>query len=358
MIKHNSATSVISPFNPIVSLNAQMRKKVNETFITPIIEHFFTNKGGIEQFKPLDVDKLKTEVEFTNFEEEFVKPYLYNELMTEIEKDEDGNIIFKPRYLISFDEDLTDYDKDENQYPYKSIFAASNKKEKNIRYGVLRLGEAPILYIIYIELQEIIRYIKTLSYTEPKDEETKINLSPEDRRNELINQLVAKQERRIHNASEDEVDKERKELNRLRSLSQEVLQGERGKLRVNLSWSTTDDLDLHIENEKGSVIYFQNKVVEYKGAIGKLDVDANAGANLVSNPQENISWDIIPEGKHTIYVNLYKDREKKGKITFYIFIDNGEDSRLYESYVESNGINKRSIASFEYKNHKLEIEKL
>lgn len=359
MIKHNSAASVISPFNPIISLNSQMRKQVNEEFIMPIIKLFFSDKGGINKFSSLDVDKLKTEIEFSNLEQEFVKPYVYNELMSEIEKDENGDISFNPRYLISFDWDLTKYEEDENKYPYKSIFAKSNYKEEKVRYGVIRLGNAPILYIIYIELQEVIRFIKTLSYHKPKEEQPKIEISPERRRNELINQLVAKQERKLRTVREDEKDKERRELNRLLGLSQEALQGERGKLRVNLSWSTTDDLDLHIKNENGNIINYQNKIVEFNGSIGKLDVDANAGGNLVSNPQENISWDIIPEGIHTISVNLYTDREKKGKVPFSIFIDNGEDSRLYDSYVENDGINKtRNIASFQYINNNLSFEKL
>lgn len=164
MIKYNSSNSVISPFNPILAINPQLRNKVNEQFIRPIIKLYFSNKGGIENFKELESDKIKTEIEFCDFSESFVKSYLYKELMTEIRKDEEEKIIFLPRYTISFDRDLTKYKRDSNKYPYRQIFNAKNHKEENIRYGCIRLANAPVLYIIYIELQEIIRFIKALPH--------------------------------------------------------------------------------------------------------------------------------------------------------------------------------------------------
>lgn len=79
----------------------------------------------------------------------------------------------------------------------------------------------------------------------------------------------------------------------------------------------------------------------------------------MSNPQENIVWDVIPNGKHKVSVNLYSDREKKERIPFTVFIDNGENSRIYNSYVENNGVNKtRNIVSFEYLNGNLEFTEL
>lgn len=358
MIKHNSASSVISPYNPIVALNPQMRKQVNDSFIIPIIELFFSTKGGIDNFNPLDADKLMTEIEFCDLGKEFVRPYLYAELMTRISKNEEGKILFKPRYVLSFDRDLTEDEEDENKYPYQLIFQDSEYKEENIRFGVIRLGTAPILYIIFIELQEVIRFIKRLPYSVPQSQIEKIEISSEERRKELISQLIAKQEMKLRNTPNYRTVFE-EEISRLYNLSTQELQGEQGKLRINLSWSTTDDLDLHIENEFGGKIDYQNKILELDGSIGKLDIDANAGTNLVSNPQENIVWDIVPCGKHTISVNLYSDREKRGRIPFIIFIDKGEDSRIYHSYVENTITHKRrNVVSFEFLNGKLGFEEL
>lgn len=147
MIKHNSAISVISLFNPVVSLNSQVRQRVNEEFIYPILDKFFKDKGGIDSYEELDPDKIKTEIEFSqkDTQESYVKSYVYKELMNVISKKDDGTINFKPKYVVSFDQDLTDF-----------------KEERGIKYGELRLGDAPILYFIYIDLQELIRFIKNI----------------------------------------------------------------------------------------------------------------------------------------------------------------------------------------------------
>ncbi|CAD5950747.1 hypothetical protein [Planktothrix agardhii] len=141
MIKHNSASSVISLFNPVVSLKSQIRQRVNEEFIYPILEDFFKDKGGINSYEELDPDKIKTEIEFQDTIESYVKSYVYKEVMNTISKNKDGTINFKPRYVVSFDQKLTNFGEE-------------------IDYGELKLGNATILYFIYIDLQELIRFIK------------------------------------------------------------------------------------------------------------------------------------------------------------------------------------------------------
>jgi len=157
-IKHNSPSSVLSQFNPISSLKPKTRKIVNEKFIMPILQKFFENKGGFEKFLELDPDKLKTEIEFVRAEN-FVKTYIYKEIIDEISK-QDKKVVFKPKYVITFDRDLANYKQDETLYPYKMIFNDDSIDEKNIEYGVIRIGEAPILYYILIDLQKIIHFVK------------------------------------------------------------------------------------------------------------------------------------------------------------------------------------------------------
>lgn len=72
-------------------------------------------------------------------------------------------------------------------------------------------------------------------------------------------------------------------------------------LRVSLSWSNTDDLDLHAICPDGH-IYYRDK-------LGILDVDMNAGFNLVRDPVENLSWTRPRDGHYEIYVNQYSRRE-------------------------------------------------
>nr|GFA02618.1 hypothetical protein [Tanacetum cinerariifolium] len=87
--------------------------------------------------------------------------------------------------------------------------------------------------------------------------------------------------------------------------------GEQGKLRINLSWNTTDDLDLSVITPGGEIISYNSKIIEYQGIIGELDIDRNASVDIVSNPQENINWDGYPSGLHKVVVNFYKMREKE-----------------------------------------------
>jgi len=125
MIKHNSGSSVISLFNPVVSLKSQIRQRVNEEFIYPILEDFFKDKGGIDSYEELDPDKIKTEIEFQDTIESYVKSYVYKEVMNTISKNKDGTSNVKPRYVVSYDQDLTDF-----------------QEERDIKYGELRLGDA------------------------------------------------------------------------------------------------------------------------------------------------------------------------------------------------------------------------
>ena len=85
-------------------------------------------------------------------------------------------------------------------------------------------------------------------------------------------------------------------------------------LRVSLSWSNYDDLDIHIYEPSGrgarSVgdhIYFSQK----RGWTGGvLDVDMNAGRGTTREPVENVRWtDRVPDGAYKVVVHNYCQRE-------------------------------------------------
>lgn len=84
-----------------------------------------------------------------------------------------------------------------------------------------------------------------------------------------------------------------------------------GYLRVSLSWSNGDDLDLAVYEPNKGHIYFGNKT----GASGvQLDVDMNAGGSTNSvDPVENMVWKVSPtqEGRYKVYVNNYNKRGAK-----------------------------------------------
>lgn len=109
-----------------------------------------------------------------------------------------------------------------------------------------------------------------------------------------------------------------------------------GELRVSLSWSNYDDLDLHInEPAPGSHIFFNNKV---SGTSGHLDVDMNAGGLRSREPVENVIWtnkSRMIDGVYKVHVNQYSKREN---------IDRG-----YVVEIEHNG----QIYTFESKDSPL-----
>jgi hypothetical protein len=81
-----------------------------------------------------------------------------------------------------------------------------------------------------------------------------------------------------------------------------------GELRISLSWSNHDDLDLHVIQPNGSLIYYGDKQ-------GKLDVDMNAGGmNLTNEPVENVIFTENPlEGKYVVKVNNFCRRVSNNK---------------------------------------------
>jgi len=336
-IKHNSPSSVLSQFNPIASLKPKTRKAVNERFILPILTSFFANKGGISNFSELDPDKLITEIEFVKTEN-FVKTYIYKEIIDEISK-QGKKVVFKPKYVITFDEDLANYG-----------------KENDTKYGVIRLGEVPILYYILIDLQQLIKFIKTLPEEVEILKTDKVSETEEEKRNKLFDTVIFEKQRQLRNANQVQKVEIEQEISRLEQVRQTVLEGQSGKLRINLAWNTTDDLDLHIQTPNGTIFY-NKKTIENQGVIGELDVDKNAGSDIVSNPQENINFNAMPIGLHKIYVNFYAMRERNEvPFTLTIIPENGE-GRIFNKIVVGKGTNK-DVATFEYKNGELEFNEL
>lgn len=76
-------------------------------------------------------------------------------------------------------------------------------------------------------------------------------------------------------------------------------------LRISLSWSNHDDLDLHVATPAG-LIYFRNKTA----AGGALDVDMNAHS-LTREPVENVAFpSLIRDGLYRVAVNNFNCRER------------------------------------------------
>lgn len=78
-----------------------------------------------------------------------------------------------------------------------------------------------------------------------------------------------------------------------------------GDIQVTLRWTSTDDLDLAVNDPNGDVVAFFSPTVP---SGGQLDVDANAGCGgTTTSPIENIFWPTgeAPTGEYTLAVNLF-----------------------------------------------------
>ncbi len=80
--------------------------------------------------------------------------------------------------------------------------------------------------------------------------------------------------------------------------------------RCSLSWSNFDDLDLHLAEPSGNVIYFAQKLSTQTN--GQLDVDMNAGHGATRSAVENIFYPDrkkMQEGEYKLQVHNFCKRE-------------------------------------------------
>ncbi len=124
-----------------------------------------------------------------------------------------------------------------------------------------------------------------------------------------------------------------------------------GELRVSLSWSNFDDLDLHVVEPNGTSINFNSYKFPRKApSTGVLDVDMNAGQGTSRSPVENIVWTDktkMQAGKYKVLVHNFAQRERTD-IGFAVQIEcMGE---IFDFGFNSNPRNNefQPIVEFEY----------
>ncbi|MBI1259383.1 MAG: hypothetical protein GC204_18100 [Chloroflexi bacterium] len=89
-------------------------------------------------------------------------------------------------------------------------------------------------------------------------------------------------------------------------------------LRVQLSWTTTDDLDLEVRDPIGGSLYWETPTVSSGGSI---TANANQGcANTTSSPSETASWTPggIPTGSYEVLVYFQKACAGQSPVSFTI----------------------------------------
>jgi hypothetical protein len=113
--------------------------------------------------------------------------------------------------------------------------------------------------------------------------------------------------------------------------------GTHGKLDITLSWNGHADLDLHVKCPGGWLSYKDQERHSCEG--GEFEIDRNAGAELVDNPIEHVSWTgEPPAGDYRVEVQLYDYHDApQGPVPFTIVITEGGASRTYSGTVATKG---------------------
>jgi len=119
-----------------------------------------------------------------------------------------------------------------------------------------------------------------------------------------------------------------------------------GKLRASLSWTNSDDLDIHCITPKNKEIYYGSR--RHNG--GELDVDMNAGGRHSLTPVENIIWkNSYDEGKYEVFVHNFTRRGNNNQ-GFVVEIE--FHGQIFEFTHNSNNVSRHSI-KFEIRNGEL-----
>lgn len=145
-LSYSAPTSFRSKFNPVVGLHPDFLPTFNKDFLNPLFLKM-CNEVSIHpsRFEFLSIEELITENEFENVGEmELAKPYFYEIIFKSINKNERGRIENKIKWTFTYDIELTPI------------------KKGDMRYGVINLGNKPIFYYCFVDLQKVIEFIKQL----------------------------------------------------------------------------------------------------------------------------------------------------------------------------------------------------
>lgn len=142
-IGFKAPTSFRSSFNPVLGFSDTVLEKVN-TFIENKVTQVFKGLGiNLDEVDYVETPDLITEKEFMNTSTELANSYFYELIFTNPKKLDDGSIDERLKFCITFDRDLTPYSRDD------------------FNFGFIKIANRPVLYYIFIDLQELIRASKT-----------------------------------------------------------------------------------------------------------------------------------------------------------------------------------------------------
>jgi len=96
-----------------------------------------------------------------------------------------------------------------------------------------------------------------------------------------------------------------------------------GEVRVTLTWTTDDDLDLHVVDPAGDRLWYGNTTVPSGGELDRDDNVGVCGADPEPGGVENIYWPAggAPSGNYTVEIDNYNNCATTGTWHLQVFVD-------------------------------------
>lgn len=96
-----------------------------------------------------------------------------------------------------------------------------------------------------------------------------------------------------------------------------------GDIRVTLTWTTDDDLDLHVVDPNGDRLWYVNPTVPSGGELDRDDNVGVCGTDAEPGGVENVYWPVgsAPSGNYTVEIDNYFDCATTGTWTLQVFVD-------------------------------------
>ena len=123
-----------------------------------------------------------------------------------------------------------------------------------------------------------------------------------------------------------------------------------GDVQVTLAWDAESDVDLHVVGPGGDEIFYGRRS---SPSGGELDLDSNAGCDIDSVRNENITWPVgrAPRGVYTVRVNYWSSCGVP-QTNYTLRINNGGSVQIFTGTLTGPGTGGglgagRVIATFE-----------
>ncbi len=135
----NKNDELLSKYNPYLSFKSETATNVNEHLITPKVRSFF-KAMKIDEYHLLESNFYISDLDFKKIEFSF----FYEHILQDIHRAKNGSVVCPVKYCITID-------------PFLCTKTCATTK---IKYDEICLGTTPVLYYIFIDITDIMKFAR------------------------------------------------------------------------------------------------------------------------------------------------------------------------------------------------------